>query len=194
MSLEVCNIVKKTPSGITALNIQNALNEMKTPKFVFKIGNPPREGGTYRNEKAYLDLKDTISFIRNVRIINQENPTEIHKAYKGGFDKNYNTVVSRVFKAERIIDKKAVVLTIDISEGEQSLVANKNGEKVPGIVKPKRGGRAIDKVSIYLTKEEILYAVDLLDKEIIAWRTAINIDNLYHPEKYRRDFSQNAMS
>ena len=179
MGLKVVSFEKKVQGDFLLLEVVNELYTMKMPKLLFKLIHPDKNGDKdYIPEKAYLDVKETCALIRAIKF--RQEP-EIFKSFKGSLDKTLGKVVARVFSLKR--KGNIFVLALELAEGQQSFVLNKAGQKVPGVVKP-LGGHTIRQASIALSREEVLCLADLLDKELNAWRTALNLDCFYHPEKY----------
>ncbi len=187
MALEVVDIVKKVGGGVWSLVITNALYHMKTPKLSIVAIQPSGREGESKHvaAQAFIDVKEADALVRNIRTINKINPEEVLTSYKGGPDKKYdNRIVSRVLRVKRDLNKNAVLFSIEILEGEQSFATNKYGQKVPGIVKPKRGGETFLKNMISLTRDEALFVADMIDRELMAWRVVLGADFMRNPSKY----------
>ena len=61
---------------------------------------------------------------------------------------------------------------------------NEEGELVDGVVKPVAGG-VLQTSSFSLTAESALDIAYRLDREYAAWRCAVNVDAMQHPDKYQ---------
>ena len=186
MGVPMLSIPKQINGGMFVLNVENMLHHTKSPKIIVSIVNPSKDNtGKNQFEKAFLDVKEAFALVRNIRNVNQADPKQVLVSYKGGVDKKRdNMLVSRILRFERNMEKKTIVITLSVSEGEQDYTVNKYGEQVKGVVKPKRGGTQLGRVSISLTRDEALYVADMIDKELSAWRVAINCDVFFHPDKY----------
>lgn len=192
MSLEIFNITKKIKGKMYMLKAENMLmtgNNM-SPKICFTLVNPPPEGATSNKHifsKNFIDVKEALLLINHVYRGNGED-ADLLKSFKGSHDKQLNKIVSRVLTVtKKVTDAGKVYFTFtsDTADGEQVYVQNSKGEQVPGIVKAKAGGEKISHCSVGLTRDEMLYVVDMLRMELQAWRTTLCTDAFYHPEKYR---------
>ena len=179
MGLKLLSFEKKANGEFILLEIVNELYHLKTPKLLFKLVHlEPDHLGRYIAEKAYIDVKEAGCLIRAIKFKQED---EVFKSFKGNMDKTLNKVVARVLSVKR--KGKLFVLSVELADGQQTFVCNKAGQKVPGAVMPV-GGHTIRQGSIALSREEILCLADMLERELTAWRTVLNMDYLYHPEKY----------
>lgn len=200
MALEIFTITKRINNGMFMLKAENHLFGFKNPKILFTIIQPAQDNsGKYVSEKAFLDIQEVFKLIRGIQFYNPQLPNadSIIKSYKGGHDKKINTVVSRIFHVNRkIVPNKPpmIIFSIELADGEQAYITNKYGKQIPGVVKPKRGGKTYYKGSIALNKDEAIYVASILDKEMQSWRTALNIDYMYHPDKYKVVYQNNNVS
>lgn len=188
---EIFAITKRINNGMFMLKAENRLFGFDNPKIQFTIIQPANDNsGKYSNEKAFLDVQEVVNLIRNIQFYNPtaQNADVILKSFKGNFDKKLNMIVSRVFNVTRTNQQGKptyVKFSIELVEGEQSFVLDKFGNKKPGVVKPKRGSKILNKGSIALNRDEVLYVASMLDKEIQAWRNALNMDYMTNPKKYQ---------
>ena len=190
MSLQFINVVKNINGGIFSVALMNELFFMKTPKIGVQLVQPQKDG-KHAAATAHLDVFEASRLAHNILYVDPSNPDEIASSYKGGPDKNrlgadgQPMIVSRVFRAKRNREKRSVILSVEYLEGERVYATNKFGQKVPGIVKPKRGGQVFMKNSISLTRDEAIYLAKAIERELQAWRTVISADYMRNPQKYR---------
>ncbi len=200
MALLIADILKNINGGIWSVSFSNALYRLKVPKIEVRINQPAKEGSGKKCDTAatFLDVKEISTLIRRIRNIDKANPEKILESYKGGRDKNrldengQKKIIARIFRAKRDMNKNTVILSLELTDGEQLMVANKAGAKVPGIVKPKRGGTTYVRNSISLSKDEAYYIADMLDRELFAWRAILNGDFYRNPDKYNMGMPNNA--
>ncbi len=190
MSLQFVNVVKNINGGIFSVALMNELFFMKTPKIGVQIVQPQKDG-KHAAATAHLDIFEASRLAHNILFVNPANPDDIASSYKGGPDKNHldangqPVIVSRVFRAKRNREKRTIIFSVEYLEGERAYATNKFGQKVPGIVKPKRGGQTFMRNSISLTRDEAIYVATAIERELQAWRTVISADYMRNPQKYR---------
>ena len=184
MGLEIFSITKKMNKAIFILSAENLLHHLDNPKIAFTIVNPSKDdSGKYLTERAYLDVAEVFALIQNLRMsLANTNITDIFHSFKGGNNKKHQCVVSRVFDVCRNNDK--ILFSVTSKEGEQKYVENRLGQKVPGVVSPKRGGKEFSKCLMGLNRNDIQYIISVLDKELTAWRIVKNFDFMKNPNKY----------
>lgn len=190
------NLVKKIKGGVFAMNVDNALNSgLRNPKLVFALVQPAPEDANekYLSAKFYAGVEDTLKI---VDLLMRAKPTseeeqKLLTIYQGGFNgnKNRNCVEARVFTLSTRLFKGAPYyrFTIENCVGIQSQTTNGAGQKVPGVVKPATGSQAhtFAKNSYGASRDEAMYIAHMLRMELQAWRTAVNFDMYFHPEKFR---------
>ena len=180
-------IVRSRDGGIYSLDIVHAFYELDAQKLIITIVNPAPNADKPHWSKFFLDIDELTRLIIKLRAAALHPPatkTEVMKSYKGGKNKDerWNVpIVSRIF--EVIAEGGKFFFQITILRGEQAQVRNKNGELVAGVVKPVASG-VLQTVSFSLTAESVLDVAYRLDREYTAWRCAVNIDAMQHPEKY----------
>ena len=182
------SILKRIGGGVFSLNVDNALYGMKNPKILFTIVQPSKDNsGKYVPAKFFLDSKEAMNLVRRAYQVRGDGEQEIFKSYKGGMDTKHNCVMARVFSARIVNGRngKSYVFSVENCEGEQKYTQDKYGNKVKGIVSVKSGGQTFARNSIGLNAEEFYYVIDSIRMELQAYRTVINTDMFYHPDKYR---------
>ena len=195
MGLDVVKFVKTVNGNISALSIENALYHLNTPKFSVSITatatdsqNQDASGGkSYNTAHAFIDVDEAVVLMYQLRSNIPQSMKNVFNSYKGGSDKKFNNqIISRVFHVKHNPDLNNFIFIVEIMEGEQGYAINKSGIKVPGIVKPKHGGKSFMRNSFSLNKDEALYCSYMLEFELQAWRTIINSEFYRHPEKFQR--------
>ena len=195
MALEICSITKKINNGMFMLKAENALVRMKTPKISISLIQPPAQNdttGKYQVAKFYADQTEINKMIYRFYYGNGASP-ELLKSYKGGMDKKLGIIVARILSVTITKNANGTIyykIVVENVEGEQGYVLNKYNQQVPGTVKPKRGGKQLSRCSISLSHEEMFYFVECLKMEFQAWRTALNVDYYYHPERFNYQNNQ----
>ena len=182
-------IVRSRDGGIYALDIVHAFYELDVPKLIITIVNPAPAADKPQNwGKFFLDIDELTCLIIKLRAAALHPPaakTEVMKSYKGGKNKDERwdvPVISRIF--EVIAEGGKFFFRVTISRGEQAQVRNKQGELVDGVVKPVAGG-VLQTSSFSLTAESALDIAYRLYREYAAWRCAVNVDAMQHPDKYQ---------
>lgn len=191
--LEVFNSILRTrDGGIYGLNVTQNFYFMRSPKLFVTITNPPAKDSTTgkgRYAKVFLDMTEVIGLIRKLKAgvahnRSDQGKMELCKIYKGGRDNKRRfgvDIVSRIFTV--YAEKGRIFMKIELSKGTQAMTKNKFGQSVPGVVRP-AGGPALETVSFALNEDTALNFAFMLDKEYAAWRAALNLDFLYHQDKY----------
>ena len=187
-------VLRARDGGIYGLHVAQDFYFMRAPKLFISIMNPPRQDAEQEKKSRYAKMfldpdSDGIHMIRKLRmgVSHLRSHTEwldLCKIYKGGKDhkRRYGVdVVSRILTM--YAEKNRIILKIEISKGEQKQARNKEGALVPGVVKP-MGGAPLTSVSYALNEDAALDLAFALEKEYTAWRCALNMDFLQHPEKY----------
>ena len=187
-------VLRARDGGIYGLHVAQDFYFMRAPKLFVSITNPPRQDAEQEKKSRYAKMfldpdSDGIHMIRKLRmgVSHLRSHTEwldLCKIYKGGKDhkRRYGVdVVSRILTM--YAEKNRIILKIEISKGEQKQARNKEGALVPGVVKP-AGGSPLASVSYALNEDAALDLAFALEKEYAAWRCALNMDFLQHPEKY----------
>ena len=195
------NIVKKQNNGVFALNISNALYGLKKPKILFSLVQPAPADAPNKSvvAKFFAGVDDALRLINRIqRAKPTEESLELFREYQGtkkeekGKDGRSTEIIEcRVMTVTvKLAKNKKGVLTayynfvVENCEGIQKKVQNGNGEYVDGVVSPKPNGKVFAKCSFNASRDEALYIADMLKMELQAWRSAINIEMLYHPDKY----------
>lgn len=185
----VISLVKRINGGVFSLDVDNALFGMKKPKMVFTVVQPGKdESGKYVAARFFADVPDVVGLINHVYRRKIGVATDLFKSYKGGRNTKKNCTEARVMNVSVKTGSNGMeyfTFAIENCEGEQVITKNKFGEDVNGVVKPKRGGECFARNSIGLSKDEMYYVVDMLKSELQAWRTVVNTDMFYHPDRYR---------
>lgn len=174
--------IKKKKDGIYAFDVDNMLYG-RTPRMVFTLVQP-NEKGQYVSARFFADEEDLLTLINHTY---RSREGLIFQSFRGSKNKKRdNKVESRTISIRRneVNGNVYYNISIDNCEGEQVMIENKQGEKVEGVVKPKRGGEVYAKNRIGLSADEMFCMVDSIKMELQAWRTAVNIDMFYHPDRY----------
>lgn len=189
------NLVKKIKGGVFAMNVDNALTGLRNPKLVFALVQPAPEDANekYLTAKFYAGVEDAIKISDLLMRAkpNSEEEMKLLTIYQGGFNgnKNRNCVEARVFTLTTRLFKGTPYykFTIENCVGVQSQTVNGAGQKVPGVVKPATGSQAhtFAKNSYGASKDEAMYIAHMIRMELQGWRTAVNFDMYFHPEKFR---------
>lgn len=196
---KVVNLVKKIKGAVYSLNIENALsNGLRKPKMILTVVQPAPEDAKekYQVAKYFLGVSDVISLSdRLLRIKPTEQRTELCHIYQGSHNKKRNALESRVLTvaaSRSSAGKEYYTFQIENCLGRQSTTKNGAGEDVPGVVMPVTGANAqvFAKCSYPASKEEVLEIANMLRMELQGWRTAVNFDMYFHPEKFRPQYDQ----
>ena len=187
-------VLRARDGGIYGLHVAQDFYFMRAPKLFVAITNPPRQDAGQEKKSRYAKMfldsdSDGIHLIRKLQmgvsyLRTHPEKLDLLKIYKGGKDhkRRYGVdVVSRILTM--YAEKSRIFLKIEISKGEQKQARNKEGALVPGVVKP-MGGAPLTSVSYALNEDATLDLAFALEKEYAAWRCALNMDFLAHPEKY----------
>ena len=191
------NLAKKVNNKFIALNVDNALlSGMRTPKIVFTAVQPAPEDANqkYVSAKYFLNVTDALAVANAIIRTKVDKEQTLFKGYQGGNNKRRSGVEARVLTitAKPVNGKTFYSFVIENTEGVQGTIKNGDGEDVPGVVKPKSGGKVFAKCSFGASKNEAMYVAEMIRMEIQAWRTAVNVDMKFYPAKYR--YNSNAVA
>ena len=174
MGYETICIQKKVGNVFPKFIIENLLLSLKMSKdsMAFIITQPTEENPK-NYVKVFLECKDCVSFLYALRRNYPSGSSgEVLKTVAGGMMPKYNnTVVARIFKLEQ--NNGSFKITIEEVEGDQKTVVNGAGERVNGIVSPKRGGKVLQKLSFILNREEAIYVSFMIEQDLQSWRNVL---------------------
>lgn len=173
MGYETICIQKKVGNVFPKFIIENLLLSLKMSKdsMAFIITQPTEENPK-NYVKVFLECKDCVSFLYALRRNYPSGSSgEVLKTVAGGMMAKYNNVVARIFKLEQ--NNGSFKITIEEVEGDQKTVVNGAGERVNGIVSPKRGGKVLQKLSFILNREEAIYVSFMIEQDLQSWRNVL---------------------
>lgn len=191
------NLVKRIKGGVFAMNVDNALFGMRNPKMVMTLVQPAPEDSNdkYLSAKFYLGVPDIVkisdSIMRQKPV--SEQPVMLFQGYQGSYNNKKARMEARVMKiTAKIVNRngqKSVFYSFSIENcaGVQTQVKNGAGQSVPGVVKPATGADAqtFAKNSFGASRDEAIYIATMMKMELQAWRTAVNTEMLFYPNRYR---------
>ncbi len=191
------NLVKKIKGGVFAMNIDNALYGMKKPKMLMTLIQPAPETANekYQVAKYYLGVPDIVKIMDTIMRVRPttDQATPVFQGYQWSFNKKRNCIEARVLKiSAKLINRQGQSIpyysfSIENCVGEQTQVKNGAGQTVPGVVKPATGSKAATfaKNNYNASRDEAIYIATMMRLELQAWRTAINTEMLFYPNRYR---------
>ena len=166
-----------------SFSIVDGINRLQSiTRIVVSVSNVNRDKDKNKYALVYLDDFDVFRLAQAINSWDAvANNQVIFRSVKGGTNKKFGGPVSRCLYVT-VNDFGDFVFTVEIKRGEQEYVTKKTGERVPGKVKP--GKEVLVKCDIVLNREEALFIAYSLQREMAAWRNAINYDVIYAPDKY----------
>ena len=189
---QFANIVKKIKGSVFAINIDNMLFGMRKPKMLITLVQPAPEMANekYLRARFYIGVPEIVKISDAIMRIrpNSEQAVSLFQGYQGSMDKKKGCIEARVLRITTKLSHGTPYYTFSIENcaGVQTTVKNGAGQMVPGVVKPATGANAktFAKNSFGATRDEAVYLATMMRMELQAWRTAVNTEMLFYPDRY----------